>query len=82
MWVRIDFGEWRRGVCNLGINPTFDGKRFQIEVHILDFERDIYGSDIEIQFIQRIRSERRFPSKQALKKQLEKDVEQSRIILK
>ena len=80
--VRVDYGEWKDGISNLGINPTFDGKKFQIEVHIFDFQRDIYGSDMEIQFIKRIRSERRFSSKKELKSQLEKDVAKARIILR
>ena len=79
--VRVDLGIWHKAIANLGRGPTFNGKRFQIEVHIFDFQQDIYGSDSEIQFIKRLRSEHRFTSSQALQEQLKKDVEHARAVL-
>jgi riboflavin kinase/FMN adenylyltransferase len=62
------------GMANVGLRPSFNdttGKR--AEVHIFDFHKDIYGRKIKIDFLTRIRPERKFLSKQALTKQLHKD---------
>lgn len=67
-------GERRRGICNIGLRPTvgLPGGR-TIETHILDFDQDIYGLDLEIRFRKRLRDERKFASLDALKAQLEDD---------
>ncbi len=67
-------GERRSGICNIGLRPTvgLPGGR-TIETHILDFDQDIYGLDLEIRFRARLRDERRFDSLEALKAQLEAD---------
>ena len=62
-----------RGMCNIGMRPTVDGKVRTIETHILDFDEDIYGLPLQIRFLRRIRDERKFPSLEALKDQLSKD---------
>jgi riboflavin kinase/FMN adenylyltransferase len=61
---------------NIGVRPTVTnlGTR-SIEVHILDFTDDIYGTEIEIRLIQKIRDEMKFDSFTALKDQLQKDIE-------
>ena len=65
---------WYRGVCNIGIRPTVGlGGGRTIETHILDFDEDIYGLDLEIRFRARLRDERKFDSLEALKVQLEAD---------
>ena len=79
--TRIDYGDWKDGIANLGYNPTFQGQKFKIEVHIFDFIDDIYGSDIEVQFIHRIRSERCFPSAEELVHQLSLDIKQAKSLL-
>ena len=67
-------GEHYRGVCNIGLRPTVGlGGGRTIETHILDFDQDIYGLDLEIRFRDRLRDERRFESLEALKQQLEAD---------
>ena len=62
------------GMMNIGIRPTVsDGTEQRLEVHLFDFEQDIYDAYLRIEFIQRIRDERSFESIDALKKQLEND---------
>ena len=62
------------GMCNIGCRPTVgQGNARTIETHILDFDEDIYGLDLKLTFIARIREERRFESLDALKLQLEND---------
>lgn len=66
------------GVANLGQRPTFDGTRTILEVHILDFDRDIYGQYVEVTFLHKIREEQRFESFDALVAQINRDVEHAR----
>lgn len=61
------------GMMNIGTNPTVDGKKQSIEVHYLDFEGDLYNQNISVELLQRIRSEEKFPSFDALKLQIEND---------
>jgi len=62
------------GMTNIGVRPTLGGSgAVTVETHILDFDEDIYGLDIRIRFLQRIREERRFESLEALSAQLERD---------
>ncbi len=71
-----------QGVVNIGVRPTFEdqGERI-VEAHILDFSGDLYGQTLEIEFIERLRPERRFESAQALVAQMEQDVAQARHLL-
>ena len=62
------------GLANVGQKPTFNGKERLIETHLLDFSRDIYGQEIKVRFIDRIREEKRFSSSEELVKQIEKDI--------
>lgn len=62
------------GICNIGTRPTVgESNERTIETHILDFDEDIYGLDIKIEFVGGIRSEKKFPSLDALKEQLQRD---------
>lgn len=80
--VRVRLGEEpRNGVANLGFKPTFAGKQFSVEVHIFDFDRDIYGKPLRMQFVERIREEKSFPNAQALTDQICRDAEEARRIL-
>ena len=63
-------GRTYKGMCNIGLRPTVDGKVRTIETHILDFDEDIYGLPLRIRFVRRIRDEHKFPSLGALKQQL------------
>jgi riboflavin kinase/FMN adenylyltransferase len=71
-------GRLLQGVANIGYSPTFDDMQFTVEVHILDFNETIYGERIRINFIERIRDEKKFASLSALKAQIAADVESAR----
>lgn len=68
------------GVANLGCRPTVSsGKSDRVlEVHLLDFDRDIYGKDVELRFVRYVRPERKFENIDALVRQIECDVRQAR----
>ena len=68
-------------VVNIGIQPTFDGGRLVIEAHWLDFEGDLYGQSLVLDFIARLRDEVAFPSGAALMAQIQEDIVQARDIL-
>ena len=70
-----------KGVANIGYSPTFDDHIFTVEVHILNFDANIYGQIIRVNFIQRIRDEIKFSNIPALSKQIEKDVKETYNIL-
>ena len=80
--AKIDQQIWH-GVVNLGTRPTVHGEAGErvLEVHLLDFDRDIYGSEIELQFMQFLRPEQKFASMEELKRQIEKDIRSARKIL-
>jgi riboflavin kinase/FMN adenylyltransferase len=65
-------------VANLGHRPTFGGTSPRLEVHLLDFDADLYGQQIRVTFVERLREERAFGSAGALVKQIEEDVKEAR----
>ena len=69
------------GVANIGYSPTFDDQEFTIEVHILDFDSDLYTKPITIKFIERIRDEIKFSGIAELSDQIARDIETARSIL-
>jgi len=69
------------GIANMGIRPTVGGKRPVLETHIFDFQKDIYGSRITVQFIEKIREEVKFDTIDLLKSQIKKDIEKAKKIL-
>jgi riboflavin kinase/FMN adenylyltransferase len=71
-------GEPVPGVANVGNRPTVDGTRSLLEIHLFDFHRDIYGCHVQVEFLRKLRPERRFESVEALKQQIEDDVRQAR----
>ena len=68
-------------VTNVGDNPTFGDEERYIEVHILDFTEDIYGADLRIEFVRRLREEIKFDSVESLVSQMHDDVSDARAIL-
>jgi riboflavin kinase/FMN adenylyltransferase len=68
------------GVVNLGYRPTVSKGNSEriLEIHLLDFDRDIYGSDLEVRFIRYLRQEKKFENIDALVRQIEADVKQAR----
>jgi riboflavin kinase/FMN adenylyltransferase len=75
-------GSRYQGVLNIGHNPTFSDEKLSIEVHILDFNDNIYGKNLDILFIDRIRDEKKFEGPEKLVEQIKRDTDQARIILK
>ncbi|MDB9777006.1 riboflavin biosynthesis protein RibF, partial [Alphaproteobacteria bacterium] len=69
------------GIANYGVRPTFDQIIPLIEVHIFDFNENIYGKKIKIQFIEKIREEIKFDGIEELLKQIKKDISMAREIL-
>ncbi len=69
------------GVVNIGFNPTFNRDRLSVEVHIFDFDESIYGNEVEISFIERIRGEISFQAAEDLVAQIKKDIETAKNIL-
>ncbi len=61
------------GIMNIGLNPTVNGEDLSIEVHFLDFDSDIYDTEITVSVIERIRDEQKFTSIDILKSQIQKD---------
>lgn len=69
------------GVANVGVRPSFDNGERTVETHILDFDEDIYGIDLVVEFVERLRDEKRFDDVDDLIVQINQDIEQARHIL-
>ncbi len=69
------------GVANIGYSPTFDDHVFTVEAHILNFKKDIYGEKIMVDFVQRLRDEKKFSSIDELAEQISQDIADGREIL-
>ena len=67
--------ELKHAMMNIGTRPTFNGTQQTLEVHILNFNDDIYGKMISVAFVHKLRNERQFASKEALSEQLVKDAQ-------
>jgi riboflavin kinase/FMN adenylyltransferase len=67
-------GKQHRGVANIGYSPTFEDHEFTVEVHILDFSDNIYGKKIRVNFIKRIRDEKKFSDISELIAQIKLDI--------
>lgn len=63
-----------QGIANFGVRPTVNGQGALLEVHIIDFEKDIYGEVLEVKFIKMLRTERKFDSLDSLKQQISRDI--------
>lgn len=70
------------GMMNIGIRPTVDGTMRTVEIHFFDFNKDIYGQEITISFLKRMRDEQKFESLDALKEQLKIDQNNAKMYLK
>ena len=71
--ISIDMSEFE-GIANIGIRPTVGGTSPVLEVNIFDFKKEIYGKRIKVEFVKKIRDEKKFDSLDDLKKQIAKDV--------
>lgn len=74
-------GKCRHGVLSIGFNPTFADQKLSIEVHIFDFNENIYGKPLDVLFIERLREEIRFSSPGELIAQIDRDIARIREIL-
>lgn len=74
-------GKEYNGAANIGFNPTFHRDRLSVEVHLFDFQQEIYGMDVEVQFIARIRGEKEFASADELVAQIRQDLETAKTLL-
>lgn len=79
-WANID-GARHQAACNIGVRPTFGGGQRTVEAFILDFDGDLYGRQLTLEFASRLRGEEAFPTVDALVEQMKQDVERTRVIL-
>lgn len=68
-------------VTNIGVRPTFGGETLTVETHLLDFEGDLYGAFVTIEFTHRLRDERRFADRDELVAQIRADIARGRDLL-
>jgi riboflavin kinase/FMN adenylyltransferase len=79
-WTHID-GKTYQSMTNVGKQPTFGNNRRTVEVYILDYQSDLYGHELKIDIMAKVRSEQRFGCADELKKQITEDIKQGRAIL-
>src|SRR5581483_545891 len=68
-------------VASLGVRPTVNGKEPLLEAHLFDFDGDLYGKRIEVEFVQKLRDEEKFDSLDAMVEQIDRDARAARRIL-
>jgi riboflavin kinase/FMN adenylyltransferase len=75
-------GETRIAAVNVGVRPTFTtGRGLLVEAYLLDFDADIYGEELRLEFLERLRGERRFDSVETLVEQMDRDVQRTRQVV-
>lgn len=77
-WDNSDIYE---GVANVGFRPTVNGQVCQLEVHLFDFDGNLYGRTVEVELVAKIRDEQPFQSLEALKKQINNDANKAKALL-
>lgn len=80
-WVTVA-GKRYAAATSVGVNEMFGETESTIEAHLLDFSGDIYGENVEIEFVKRLRAMERFDTVEALIEQIKKDVEEVRSVLR
>lgn len=71
-------GEIHKGITNFGVRPTVsDSTSRSLETHLLNFDKDIYGEEIEISFLKMLRQEKKFSSLEELQNQIKQDIRQN-----
>lgn len=78
---RVGETVWCDGVANLGLRPTVDGQSEKFEIHLFDFDRDLYDTQMRVALIEFIRGERKFDGLDQLKAQIEKDCQAAHVVL-
>jgi riboflavin kinase/FMN adenylyltransferase len=79
-WTYID-GQAYQSMTNIGRQPTFGGSQRVVEVYILDYHSNLYGRELKIDIMERLRGEKQFDTAEELKKQITEDINQGRAIL-
>ncbi len=79
-WAYIG-GKAYESMTNIGRRPTFGGEKSTVEVYIIGYQGDLYGQELKIDIIERLRGEKRFDSAEALRQQIAKDIERGRAVL-
>ena len=74
-------GRTYRSVTNIGHRPTFRGRKRTVETHLLDYSGDLYGRDLTVDIVERLRAEKKFQNPDELKKQIARDIEKGRTVL-
>lgn len=79
VWARVDrSGAWVPGAMSVGVRPTFGGQAVTLEVHLIDWDGDLYGREVEVHFVDWLRAELKFDSPEALVEAISADVTQAR----
>ncbi|ABV35804.1 riboflavin biosynthesis protein RibF [Shewanella sediminis HAW-EB3] len=76
-----DNSDTYEGVANIGFRPTVNGQVCQLEVHLFDFDGDLYGRTVEVELVAKIRDEQPFQSLEALKRQINNDADKAKALL-
>lgn len=71
-------GKIHKAVANIGTRPMFDGGRLLLEVHLLDFSKEIYGEHLHVEFLKRLREESKFDTLEILRAQIASDIDEAR----
>lgn len=79
-WTKVD-GQFYKSATSIGVRPTFGAGQLQVEIFLLDFEGDLYGKTLMLEFQSYVREEIAFPSQSSLVCQMNKDVDRVRILL-
>ncbi len=79
-WAYID-GRAYQSMTNIGKRPTFGGRECTVEVYVLDYHSDLYGRELRVDIMERVRGEKQFNTAEELKKQIAEDVKQGKAIL-
>jgi riboflavin kinase/FMN adenylyltransferase len=79
-WAKVD-GQFYKSATSIGVRPTFGPGQLQVETFLLDFEGDLYGKTLILEFQSYVREEIAFPSQSSLVVQMNKDVDRVRILL-
>jgi len=70
------------GIANMGVRPTVNGTKPVLEVHLFDFDKDIYSKRLKVEFKHKIRNEKKFKDLNLLKSQIQKDISIAKGLLK
>ena len=78
--VKVEYiNKYINGIANFGVRPTIDGKKLLLEVNLFDFNQDIYGKELTVEFLTFIRDEKKFNNFALLAEQIQKDIKLAKI---